>query len=236
MCTRDSLSRSTSGVNTSFFPGSHSRVFRTPRVVGLLEESCPTDTLCHETRQHAPTFTSELTKFGEELSFRSVALVRPDTNARSRHVNARSHLNFPCQKQWLPGMRGKQEPPRRARSSAPTCSHESLVGLFSHAHQSTGRETASLDPTRVPTEGVSRTRKWPFTRRHCEVAHNTWRKTKPTTPFGVGSPSDQYNYSCSHLGSSSGPRRLLDTRATEEQQEMITAEHTRCDGKYPLIE
>ena len=28
-----------------------------------------------------------------------------------------------CQKQWLPGIRGKKEPPRRARSGAPTCSH-----------------------------------------------------------------------------------------------------------------
>ena len=72
-------------------------------------------------------------------------------------LHARSHLHYPSQKQWLPGMRGKQEPPRRARAGAPTCSHESLVGLFTHAHQPTGRETASSDPTRVPTEGESRT-------------------------------------------------------------------------------
>ena len=41
---RHSLSRSTSGVYTSFFPGSHLRVSRTPRVAGLLEGCCPTDT------------------------------------------------------------------------------------------------------------------------------------------------------------------------------------------------
>ena len=63
-----------------------------------------------------------------------------------------------------------------------------------------------------------------------------WRKTKPTTPLGVGSPSDPKKFCCSHLGSSSGPRRLLGTRATEEQLEMITAEHARCDGQCPLIE
>ena len=52
-----------------------------------------------------------------------VALFCPDTNARSMLVNARTHLHYPSQKQWLPGMRGKQEPPHRARFGAPTCSH-----------------------------------------------------------------------------------------------------------------
>ena len=69
--TRDSLSRTTSGVCTSFFPGSHLRVSRTPWVLGLLEEFCPKDTLCRETRQHAPAFTSKR-KLGEELSFGSI--------------------------------------------------------------------------------------------------------------------------------------------------------------------
>ena len=55
--------------------------------------------------------------------FREVALFRPDTIARSMLANSRTHLHYPSQKQWLPGMRGKQEPPRRARSGAPTCSH-----------------------------------------------------------------------------------------------------------------
>ena len=82
-----------------------------------------------------------------------VALFSPDTNARSILIRAHTHLNYPSQKQWLPGIREKQEPPRRARSGAPTCSHESLVVMFSHEHQPTGRETASLDPTRVLTEG-----------------------------------------------------------------------------------
>ena len=53
---RDSLSRTTSGVCTSFFPGPHLRVSRTPPVLGLLE-FCPTDTLCRETRQHALALT-----------------------------------------------------------------------------------------------------------------------------------------------------------------------------------
>ena len=57
VCTRDSLNRTISGVCTSFFPRSHLRVSRTPRVLGLLEELCPKDTLCRETRQHAPAFT-----------------------------------------------------------------------------------------------------------------------------------------------------------------------------------
>ena len=34
----------------------------------------------------------------------------------------------------------------------------------------------------------------------------TWRKTKPTTPLGVGSPSDPYKHYRSHFGSSSGPQ------------------------------
>ena len=54
--TRDSLSRTSSEVYT-------------PRVLGLLEEFCPTDTPCRETRQQAPAFT--LKKLSEELSFRS---------------------------------------------------------------------------------------------------------------------------------------------------------------------
>ena len=95
-----------------------------------------------------------------------VALFRPDINAHSMPVNAHTHLHYPSQKQWFPGMRGKQEPPRRARSGAPTCSHESLVGMFSHAHQSTGRETASPDPTRVLTQGESDVVKW---------HDNTWK-------------------------------------------------------------
>ena len=42
--TRDSPSRPTSGVHTSFFPSSHLRVSRTHQVVGLLEEFWLTDT------------------------------------------------------------------------------------------------------------------------------------------------------------------------------------------------
>ena len=50
VCTpRDSLSRTTSGVCTSFFPSSHLRVSRTPRVSAIREEFCPTDTLCRAT-------------------------------------------------------------------------------------------------------------------------------------------------------------------------------------------
>ena len=93
---------------------------------------------------------------------------------------------LPVSEAVAPRYTWETEPPRRARSCAPTCSHESLVGLFSHAHQSTGRETASLDPTRVATEGERRTGRVAL-HIHCEVAHNTWRKTKPTTP--VGSPT-----------------------------------------------
>ena len=94
------------------------------------------------------------TNFHATRAYVRVALFRPDTNARSMLVNAHTHLHYASQKQCLPGMRGKQEPPRRARSGAPTCSHESLVGMFSHAHQSTA---ASPNPTRVLTEGESRT-------------------------------------------------------------------------------
>ena len=57
--TRDSLGRSTSGVQTFFFPGSHLRASRTFRVVGLLEEFCLTDTPRRCTRQHALAFTSK---------------------------------------------------------------------------------------------------------------------------------------------------------------------------------
>ena len=56
-------------------------------------------------------------------------------------VNSHTHLHYPSQKQWLPGIRGKQEPPRRARLGAPTCSHESLVGCFpTHTNQLTGSQ------------------------------------------------------------------------------------------------
>ena len=40
----------------SFFPRPHLRVSRTPRLQGLLEECCPTDTLCRETRQSCACF------------------------------------------------------------------------------------------------------------------------------------------------------------------------------------
>ena len=99
------------------------------------------------------------------------------------------------------------------------------------------RETASLDPTRVPTQGESNTVRVALHILICEVAQCAWRKTKPTTPLGVGSPSDPCIYCYSHLDSSSGARRLLGTRATEEQLGMITAKHTRCDVmKCPLTE
>ena len=35
-----------------------------------------------------------------------VALFRPDSNARSKLVSSRTHLHYPSQKQWLPGIRG----------------------------------------------------------------------------------------------------------------------------------
>ena len=98
--------------------------------------------------------------FHATRAFVRVALFRPDINAHSMLVNAHTHLHYPSQKQWLPGMGVKQEPPRRAHSGAPTCSHESLVGMFSHAHQSPGRETASPDPTRVLTKGESDIEEW----------------------------------------------------------------------------
>ena len=33
----------------------------------------------------------------------------PDTNTRSMLVKSRTHLHYPSQKRWLPGIRGKQE-------------------------------------------------------------------------------------------------------------------------------
>ena len=72
-------------------------------------------------------------------------------------IYGRPHLIYPCQKRWLPGMREKQEPPRIAPPGAPTCSHESLVGLFTHAHHQPDRgRHASLNPMWFPTEGKSR--------------------------------------------------------------------------------
>ena len=65
---------------------------------------------------------------------------------------------------------------------------------------------------------------------------NIWRKTKPTTLLGVGSPSDPSNYSRSHLGSGSGPPATAENAGNEEQLEMITAKHEKCDGKCPLTE
>ena len=53
--------------------------------------------------------------------FMYVALFHPDTNARSKLNSSRTHLH--TQKQWLPGIRGKQEPPRRAPPGAPMCFH-----------------------------------------------------------------------------------------------------------------
>ena len=57
--TQDSLSRTISEVNTSFFHGPHLRVSRF---------FCPTDTPCRETRQHALALTLKIRKLGEELS------------------------------------------------------------------------------------------------------------------------------------------------------------------------
>ena len=69
--TRDSLSRSTSGVQTSFFPGSHLRASRTPQVVGLPEEflSHRYATSLHETA--CASFHLKIRKLGEEFFFRS---------------------------------------------------------------------------------------------------------------------------------------------------------------------
>ena len=68
-------------------------------------------------------------------------IFNPDTNTRTRLVNSRTRLHYPSQKRWLPGLRGKQEPPRRARFGAPTCSHESLVGCFpTNTNQPTGSQ------------------------------------------------------------------------------------------------
>ena len=53
----DTQSRTISEFCNSFFPSPHLRVSRTLRVWGFLEEFCPTDTPCRETRQHAPPFT-----------------------------------------------------------------------------------------------------------------------------------------------------------------------------------
>ena len=50
---------------TSFCPSSHLRASRTPQVLGVQ------DTLCRETRQHAPAFTLKIRKLSREL-FRSV--------------------------------------------------------------------------------------------------------------------------------------------------------------------
>ena len=79
--------------------------------------------------------------FHATRAFVRVALFHPDTNTRTKLVNSRTHLHYPSQKRWLPGIRGKQEPPRRARLGAPTCSHESLVGCFpTITNQPTGRQ------------------------------------------------------------------------------------------------
>ena len=77
-------------------------------------------------------------------------------NARSMLVKSRTHRHDPSEKQWLPSIRGKQEPPRRARLGAPTCSHESLVGCFPTTTNHRQGDTFS-DPTRVLTEGEGQT-------------------------------------------------------------------------------
>ena len=102
-----------------------------------------------------------------------------------------SSLNYPCQKQWLPGIRGKQEP-RRARSGAPTCSHESLVGLFSHAYQQPAGRQLLWTRRGFRHKVRAEQQEWPFTCRYVKWHNNAWRKTKPTTPLGVGSPSDPF--------------------------------------------
>ena len=33
-------------------------------------------------------------------------IFHPDTNARSKIVSSRTHLHYPSQKRWLPGVRG----------------------------------------------------------------------------------------------------------------------------------
>ena len=52
------------------------------------------------------------TTFHATRACSGVALFRPDSKARSKLVSSRTHLHYPSQKQWLPGIRGKQEPPR----------------------------------------------------------------------------------------------------------------------------
>ena len=46
-----------------------------------------------------------------------------DSITHSEVVSSRTHLHYPSQKRWLPGVRGIGKPPRRARRGAPACSH-----------------------------------------------------------------------------------------------------------------
>ena len=74
---RSSLNRTTFGVRTSFFPSPHLRVSRTLRIFsGLLEEFCPTDTLCRETRQHVLAFTFRENKVKSFLEIFSSERIR----------------------------------------------------------------------------------------------------------------------------------------------------------------
>ena len=97
-----------------------------------------------------------------ELHFSVLTSLLTHCSLNARQCSSMLTLSstLPKSETVAPGVRGKQEPPRRARSGAPTCSRESLVGMFSHAHQPTGRETASPDPTRVLTKGESDIEEW----------------------------------------------------------------------------
>ena len=71
-------------------------------------------TICEQTVDSSPT---------DPISSSLLHIFHPDTNARSKLVNPRTHLHYPSQQRWLPRDRGMRQPPRRASRGAPTCSH-----------------------------------------------------------------------------------------------------------------
>ena len=94
--------------------------------------------------------------------------------------------------------------------------------MFSHEHQPTGRETASLDPTRVLTEGESDIVKW----------HNaSWERRNRPRLSAWGLRLTQITIAVALLAQAPGLGDCWAHGQLKKQLEKITAKHARCDGK-----
>ena len=156
-----------------------------------------------------------------------VALFRPDINVRSVLLSTHaltytSHVRS-SGSQVCVGNRNHRAKPVLVLRRAPM--NPSSDCSPTHTNHPAGR-TASRDPTRVPTGGESSHGKGGPSHVDMVKWHtNTWRKTKPTTPLGVESPSDPYEIAVAIVAQASGTGDCWARGDLKNSWKLITAEN-----------